>query len=66
MAYDWMPWMWSGCGLAALFVTGVLAAIDYYKYQPALKRKQRDAVWAAIDQLQHDVAELRGALQEKS
>jgi hypothetical protein len=66
MERDWIQWTWSACGLAALFVTGVLAGIDFYKYRPVLKRKQRDVLWAAIDQLQHDVAELKARLTENS
>ena len=62
---DWIRWGWSGFGLVALFVTGVLAAVDFYRFQPALKRKQRDSVWAAIDQLQHDVAELKNELKNR-
>jgi len=57
--HDWIRWIWSGFGLFALSMTAVLAGVDYYKYRPVLKRKQRDLLWATIDQLQHDVAELR-------
>jgi hypothetical protein len=66
VAHNWIRWIWSGLGLVALFVTGMLAAIDFYKYQPLLKRKHRDEMWAAIDQLQYDVAQLRGQHKEKS
>jgi hypothetical protein len=59
----WILRIWSGCGLIALLTTGVLTGIDHYKYRPALKRKQRDSVWAAIDQLQLEVAELREKLK---
>ena len=59
----WILRIWSGCGLLALFTTGVLAGIDHYRYRPALKRKQRDLVWTAIDQLQLEVAELREQLK---
>jgi hypothetical protein len=55
--------MWSGFGLVALFTTGVLAAIDHYKYRPALRRKQRDLLWTAIDELRLEVAELRRRLE---
>ena len=40
ISHDWIRWSWSGCGLAALFTTGVLTAIDHYKYRPALKRQK--------------------------
>ena len=63
VSHDWIRWIWSGSGLVALFTTGTLAAIDHYKYRPALKRKQRDLVWTAIDQLRLEVAELRKKLE---
>lgn len=62
-SHNWIPFIWSGVGLVALFTTGVLAAIDHYKYRPALKRKQRDLVWTAIDQLQLEVADLKRKLE---
>jgi hypothetical protein len=55
--------MWFGCGLVAFFTTGVLAGIHLYKYRPALKRKRRDLVLTAIDQLRLEVAELRKKLE---
>ena len=64
--YNWSLMVWSGCGLVALFVTGVLAAVDHYKYRPALKREKRDLLWSAIDQLQHDVAKLSEQLKKGS
>lgn len=63
LSHRWILWIWSGVGLVALFTTGVLAAIDHYKYRPALKRKQRDLVWTAIDQLQLEVADLKRKLE---
>jgi hypothetical protein len=63
LSQPWILGVWSGCGLVALFTTGVLAGIDHYKYRPALKRKQRDLVWRAIDQLQLEVAEIREKLK---
>jgi hypothetical protein len=62
LGQQWILVIWSGVGLVALFTTGVLAAIDHYKYGPALKRKQRDLVWTAIDQLQLEVADLKKKL----
>jgi hypothetical protein len=59
----WILRIWSGCGLVALLTTAVLAGIDHYKYRPTLKRKQRDLVWTAIDQLQLEVADLRKRLE---
>ena len=63
LGQPWILRIWSACGFVALFTTGVLAGIDHYKYRPALKRKQRELVWTAIDQLQLEVAELKKKLE---
>jgi len=55
----WLLRIWSGCGVFCLVTTGILAAIDHYKYRPVLKQKQNDLIWLAIEQLRLQVAEIR-------
>lgn len=63
LKHIWVLRVWSGCGLVALFTAFVFAAIDHYKYRPVLKRKERDSILAAIDQLQFEVTELKEKLK---
>ena len=56
--YEWVRWIWSGCGLIAMFTTGVLTGVYSYKYRPALHRAKDDLQSTMIAQLQQQVAEL--------
>ncbi len=55
---QWARMLWSGCGLAAMLITGVLTAIYSYRYRPALERAKGELLATTIAQLQQQVAEL--------
>lgn len=56
--YQWTRIVWKGCGLIAMFTTGVLAGIYQYKFQPALDRAKDELQSTMFAQLQQQVAEL--------
>jgi hypothetical protein len=63
--YEWVAFVWSGCGTVAMFATGVLAGIYQYKYQPALNRAKSELQSTMFAQLQQQVAEISRKLDNQ-
>ena len=62
---QWVRLVWSGCGLIAMFTTGVLTGIYSYRYRPALHRAKSDLQSTMMAQLQQQVAELSRRLDSQ-
>ena len=39
--YEWVRFIWTGCGVLALITTGVLTTIYTYKYRPAIGSSEK-------------------------
>ena len=63
--YQWVPFVWSGCGLVAMFTTGVLAGIYQYRFRPALDRAKDELQSTMFAQIQQQVAELSHKLDSR-
>ena len=63
--YQWARIVWSGCGLVAMFTTGVLAGIYQYRFEPALERAKDELQSTMFAQLQQQVAELSHKLDSR-
>lgn len=58
-SHPWLLPLWSGGGTTAMIVTGILAGIYQYKYQPAANQARSDLQMAMFAQLQQQIAELQ-------
>lgn len=58
-SHPWIPTLWRGSVTMATIVTGILAGINQYKYQPAANQARSDLQMAMFAQLQQQVAELQ-------
>lgn len=66
VGYEWIYFALGTSGIMAFLATGMLAALNQYKYLPAIKRARFDLQTAMIEDLQRQVAELTRRLDERS